>query len=135
MNIVSARKAYEFVNVIDVDSKGRVTKAVVPGHKGRSYEVKINRKGNSVLASCHCKSDNSDCKGNSSGVCYHVGAALLLSASKLFPKVKVAFCNSKSDAQKLVNIAGKMFSLYSTQSEKQIWVVVVQVLDSSKLIC
>lgn len=135
MNIVSARKAHEFVNIINVDNKGRVTKAIVPGHKGRSYEVRIGRRGSVVSAKCFCKSDDSDCKGNSGGVCYHVGAALLSSASKLVPKVKVAFCNNKTDAQKLVNIAGKMFLLRSAQSGKQVWVVVAQVLDPSELVC
>lgn len=135
MNVISARKAHEFVDMVNVDNKGRITKAIVPGHKGRSYEVRIARRGGVILAQCFCKSNNSECKGNSNSICYHVGAVLLASASRLITKVKISFCNNKLNAQKLANISGKIFLLRSRQSDKQIWIVITQALAPSKLIC
>lgn len=132
MNVTSAKKAEEFVHVAERDINQKVKVALVPGHKGKMYQVRINRTSRGMLSQCKCK--DVDCLGNKNTICYHVLATLLASAQRSRPKIKLSFCERKIDAQKLVNIAGTMFPLKSKQSGKQIWVVAVQNANPSDLI-
>jgi ribosomal protein L18E len=132
MNITSAKKAEEFVYVAKRDNNQKIKVALVPGHKGKMYQVRINRTNRGMLSQCKCK--DADCPGNKNTICYHVLATLLASAQRSRPKIKLSFCEKKIDAQKLINIAGTMFPLKSKQSGKQIWVVAVQNAKPSDLI-
>jgi uncharacterized Zn finger protein len=134
MNVTSARRVAEFVNINEKDDFNRATSALVPGHKGKVYEVKIQRTSSGrMLSSCKCGGKN--CPGSENAICYHVLATLIASASNLKPKVRLSFCETKEAAQALVNIAGRKFSLKSKQSGKQVWVVAVQDADPKELIC
>jgi hypothetical protein len=133
MNLTSARKVAEFVNITKTDEYNRVTEAIVPGHGSKSYTVKIKRTSRGKMtATCIC-SDGSDCPGSKNSICYHSLAALISSAARA--KVRLSFCSSKTNAQNLANIAGKQFSLTSKQSGKQVWVVAAQEIDPNMLIC
>jgi hypothetical protein len=136
MNVKSARRVAEFVNIIEADTLNRVTCASVPGHNGKTYEVRIARTSRGgMLSTCKCQADGGDCPGSKNAICYHVLAALVSSGARLNPKVRVAFCETKDAAQALVNIAGRMFPLKSKQSGKQIWAVAVQDIDPKQLLC
>jgi cysteine sulfinate desulfinase/cysteine desulfurase-like protein len=136
MNVRSARRAAEFVNIMESDALNRVTCAAVPGHNGKTYEVRIARTTRGgMLSTCKCQVDGSDCPGSKNNMCYHVLAALVSSAARLKPKVRLSFCETKEAAQALVNIAGRMFPLKSKQSSKQVWAVAVQDIDPNELLC
>jgi hypothetical protein len=136
MNVKSARRAQEFVNIAESDSLNRVTRAIVPGHNGKSYEVRIARTTRGgMLSTCKCQPSGEDCPGSKNTICYHVLAALISSGTKLKPKVRLSFCETKEAAQALVNIAGRMFPLKSKQSGKQVWAVAVQDIDPNELLC
>lgn len=136
MNIKSARRAQEFVNITTADNLNRVTTALVPGHNGKIYEVNISRTSRGgMVSTCKCQADGNDCPGSKNVICYHVLAALISSAAKLKPKVRLSFCDTKEAAQALVNMAGRMFPLKSKQSGKQVWAVAVQDVDPNELLC
>lgn len=126
MNIASAKRASEFVNIQKMDKRGRVTVALVPGHKGAWYKVIVSRKsikGSQIMATkCECITDKAPCKGNSNKLCYHSLAAIMASANKT--KTKVSFCNTQKSASKLTNMGGSIFVVKSAQSDKEAWVVV-----------
>ncbi len=133
MNIISAKRAAEFANIQKMDSRGRVTHALVPGHKGAWYEVLIRRymqDGVQVIATqCTCIKDKSPCKGNANNICYHSLAAILAGAEKT--KVKVSFCKTKEAAEKLANIGGTSHIVQSLQSQKTIWMIAKDLIEAT----
>jgi hypothetical protein len=136
MNIESARGASEFTNILKTDSRGRLIAALVPGHNGKMYEVTLHRtvkEGTQTIGTkCVCQNDGSDCKGNANQICYHSLAAILAGAKKT--KVKVAFCKTREDADKLSNIGGDSYLLESVQSQKTAWMSVKDLLTTT-MIC
>jgi hypothetical protein len=133
MNITSAKRAAEFANIQKSDGRGRVTCALVPGHKGTWYEVLIRRfiqDGVQVIATqCTCTRDKQPCKGNTNQICYHSLAAILAGAEKT--KVKVAFCKNKEAADKLANIGGTRHVVQSLQSQKMCWMVARDLVEAT----
>jgi hypothetical protein len=133
MNIISAKRASEFANIHKTDSRGRVTHALVPGHRGAWYEVLVRRSiqnGVQVIATqCTCTKDKQPCKGNSNQICYHSLAAIMAGADKT--KVKVAFCKTDKAAQKLANIGGVQYVVQSLQSHKTCWMVAKDLLEAT----
>ena len=125
MNIVSAKRASEFTNIQKTDSRGRVTHALVPGHKGVWYEVLIKRytKGGTQFVStqCTCTKDMKPCKGNLNNICYHSLAAIIAGAEKT--NVRVSFCETKDAAEKLTHIGGTSYVVHSLQSKKAAWMI------------
>lgn len=123
MNTVSAKRASEFVNIQKIDSRGRLIKALVPGHRGVWYEVTLSRrlKDGVQMISTQCLSvkDKLPCKGNANKICYHSLAAIMAGADK--NKVKVSFCKDKESADKLVNMGGTSHIVQSIQSEQVVW--------------
>lgn len=136
MNTESARSASEFTNILKTDNRGRLLTALVPGHNGKVYEVSLKRFVKNGIqgigTKCVCHSDNVDCKGNANQICYHSLAAILAGANKI--KVKVAFCKTKEDADKLSNIGGDTYLLESVQSQKEAWMSVKD-LTASTMVC
>jgi hypothetical protein len=133
MNTSSAKRVVEFVNIQKTDSRGRVTHALVPGHKGVWYEVLIRRHiqdGTQVITTqCTCMKDKSPCKGNLNKICYHSLAAIMAGAEKT--KVRVSFCETKEAAGKLANIGGKQYIVQSLQSQKAIWMIARDLLEAT----
>jgi hypothetical protein len=133
MNIISAKRASEFVNIQKTDSRGRVTQALVPGHRGVFYQVLVTRHNHDGVEtiSTHCTyaKDKLPCKGNSNNICYHSIAAIMAGADKT--KVKVSFCNTKEAAEKLGNIGGIFYSFRSLQSKKTVWLIAKDLLEVS----
>lgn len=133
MNITSAKRASEFVNIQKTDSRGRVTHALVPGHRGVFYQVLITRHNNdgveTISTHCTCTKDKTPCKGNSNNICYHSLAAIMAGAEQT--KVKVSFCNTKEAAAKLGNIGGIFYAFRSLQSKKTAWMIAKDLLEVS----
>lgn len=136
MNIISARRAAEFTNILKTDSRGRVTAALVPGHNGKLYDVLVVRSkkdGIQVIGTqCVCRGDKSPCKGNANQLCYHSLAAILAGAEKT--GVRVAFCKSQKAADKLSNIGGSTYIIYSAQSQKHVWMSAIDLLEAT-MVC
>lgn len=132
MNINSAKRAEEFVNILRADKKGRITRATVPGHKGKMYAVTI-RRSRGVMTST-CVTGGEECQGNKHNLCYHTIAALLASGNRGVPKVKLAFCDTEEHAQNLANLGGRYFPLRSAQSGKEAWVVASLVESTTEMV-
>ena len=134
MNILSAKNAAEFANIQRMDSRGRATHVLVPGHNGVWYEVVIARhkyNGIQVISTkCTCVKDKTPCKGNINKLCYHSLAAILAGAKKT--KVSVSFCKSKEGADKLANIAKvSPCMVQSQQSQNSIWMIAKDLLEAT----
>lgn len=114
MNISSARKAKEFCKVARSDADGTIVR--VPGHEGRLYFVKVSPNTSVISITCREK-NHSECKGNSSSICYHSLAAVLF----LNPGAKL--CETASDAENLANLGGTAMVIHSTQSGRGAGVV------------
>jgi hypothetical protein len=129
MNITSARNVSEFVHVLARDGEGRPTRFLVPGHKGRQYEVSFDRNGG-LQAWCFRIDDESGdpCKGNAHCTCYHVLASCLVAAEK--QGKELSWCESQADAERLARIEGKVFTVKSAQSGKVAYGVVRTPTDS-----
>lgn len=133
MNIVSARRVAEFVNIQKTDARGRVTRAIIPGHKGVWYEVLIRRSMKDsvqvISTTCTCTKDKTPCKGNENQICYHSLAAIMAGAEKT--KVRVSFCKSREAAEKLAHMGGTSHIVQSIQSQKEIWMNVKDLMKTT----
>lgn len=124
MNIQSARKVAEFVQVLKSDDEDRPYLFLVPGHQGRRYQVELERNGG-LRAHCRCMTSappGQYCKGNFHTVCYHIGAACLV-AAETQGKV-LSWCDNEDDAERLARVGGEVFAVRSAQSGTSAWGVV-----------
>ena len=120
MNKQSARNVREFVAVVGRDDEDRPSVLRTPGHNGKVYEVTLTR-SRCVSATC-VRIDGTACKGSSHAVCYHVQAACEVAAEDA--GLKLSWCDSQADAERLARIEGKTFCVESAQSGKRAWGVV-----------
>jgi len=97
---------------------------LVPGSHGRRYVV-YRRKGTTQFE-CHRDLGGHGmeaCPGNSNGtVCYHVMAAIIAAARE--KGQWVSFCEKQEDAERLANLGGKVWPIFSAQGKGQLWLVV-----------
>ena len=123
MNVKSARNAKEFIKVIGRDDRGRITKAIVPGHEARQYTVTVNR-GKTVT--CHCVlnqqqvgDDIHECIGNKGkAICYHCLAVLMLAGEEIQAEV----VETDWEARRKVNeLRGKSVQVFSAQGTGTVW--------------
>ncbi|MHA2067579.1 MAG: hypothetical protein ACXABY_24710 [Candidatus Thorarchaeota archaeon] len=116
MNLTEARKAAPFAFVTENDNG--YSRVRVPGHEGRVYEVHISRKGS--LYSLKCLQDMgrlgvTACKAWDRGlICYHQLSAMMKVAED--QGYSVAWCRSKSDRDRLLNLGGKPIKVASSHS-------------------
>ena len=125
MNMTSARKVAEFVNLCDFDEKNRVVTALVPGHQSNWYNVPFERLtiNNEKIIKVHCSNHETgeQCKGNLSSICYHCIAALIHAAGK--KGFSLSFCSKQDKAEKLLRLDGCIVPIISALSQKKQWIV------------
>lgn len=122
MNIDSARNASEFVCICEKDNKDRMLRCLVPGHEARIYQVCYERsKDKLIILSCQDIVEGGQCKGNKYGICFHALAGLIYSARQ--NKLKISVCKSKSRAENIQSLGGKILKVVSENSKKTAYIV------------
>lgn len=121
-----ARRIFDnnLIGVTSRDRDGKIKTAIVPGSEGKRYQVILRRNGK---VSSECRLDTGvgykGCRGNHSAVCYHSLAVMMAAAAE--QGLKISFCDSQADADKLTRISGKTTVVYSHQdTRREVWMVV-----------
>ena len=113
--------AANFSKVVTKTKDGLVRTVLVPGSEAKQYLVIIRR---DKMLSTECILQTSiggvPCQGNSKTMCYHSRAALRVAAGNK----RVHFCECKTSALRLSHTGGKVVSVTSRQSGKQVYIVV-----------
>lgn len=112
------------VSITKRDKDGKAKVLVVPGTKGKQYQVILRRSGTwTVECSLITPAGEVACKGNSNGyICYHSLAAIFTAAKECRCCVKVI--ESRDGADRLARLGGTVYELRSYQGTGRLWLVV-----------
>ncbi len=132
---VKADSIRPFIGVLARNEAGNIRKAVVPGSRGKQYEVIIRRFNGKGLVTLEClltagNMGYTACLGNSTKgergtICYHSRSALDFAAQE--KGFRNFWCSTESAVKCLKKIypEGKVLMVKSQQNGAQMWVLVV----------
>lgn len=130
--VAAAQAAAVFGQIINRDDKGRARCVNVPGSDGKKRMVVLRRHPMGISTTCNAIVERGQvvgyvpCPGNTYvTVCYSSMAALIVAAKDV--KVRIAFCATERDADRLARLGGRVIKVWSRQQRKHydpLWVVI-----------
>lgn len=130
--VAAAQAAAVFGQIINRDGKGRVRCVHVPGSDGKKRMVILRRHPAGISTTCNAIVERGQvvgyvpCPGNRFvTVCYSSMAALIVAAKDA--GVRLSFCASERDADRLARLGGRVVKIWSRQQRKNydpLWVVI-----------
>ncbi|MBD3268535.1 hypothetical protein GF373_17845 [bacterium] len=118
--ITKAKAAIAFAKVTQCNKEGQIKSVVLPGSKGKRYQVIVRRDNKKLSTELLLLTGNCGYvkPQYSAQITYHQMAAIMMAASEA--GYKIAWAANYQDAKRLERLGGKLFCLYNHDNPNNI---------------